>query len=98
MIRRPPRSTRTDTRFPYTTLFRSIDLFRRLLADVAGVEHDEIGVLALGCGHDALLGQQLGHALAVIDVHLAAEALDPVGPGILDGMHGRARYASSRRF
>src|SRR3546814_7404098 len=26
MIRRPPRSTRTDTRFPYTTLFRSIVL------------------------------------------------------------------------
>src|SRR3546814_9845175 len=26
MIRRPPRSTRTDTRFPYTTLFRSPDL------------------------------------------------------------------------
>src|SRR3546814_16048851 len=24
MIRRPPRSTRTDTIFPYTTLFRSI--------------------------------------------------------------------------
>src|SRR3546814_12082796 len=24
MIRRPPRSTRTDTRFPYTTLFRSL--------------------------------------------------------------------------
>src|SRR3546814_11626314 len=23
MLRRPPRSTRTDTRFPYTTLFRS---------------------------------------------------------------------------
>src|SRR3546814_1772653 len=27
MIRRPPRSTRTDTLFPYTTLFRSPDLF-----------------------------------------------------------------------
>src|SRR3546814_13095186 len=27
MIRRPPRSTRTDTLFPYTTLFRS-DAFR----------------------------------------------------------------------
>src|SRR3546814_3711536 len=26
MIRRPPRCTRTDTRFPYTTLFRSIRL------------------------------------------------------------------------
>src|SRR3546814_7546332 len=27
MIRRPPRSTRTDTLFPYTTLFRSIFFF-----------------------------------------------------------------------
>src|SRR3546814_1459464 len=26
MIRRPPKSTRTDTLFPYTTLFRSIPL------------------------------------------------------------------------
>src|SRR3546814_17656263 len=32
MIRRPPRSTRTDTLFPYTTLFRSVVLrpFSRL--------------------------------------------------------------------
>src|SRR3546814_11312563 len=29
MIRRPPRSTRTDTLFPYTTLFRSVDEFER---------------------------------------------------------------------
>src|SRR3546814_5692457 len=30
MIRRPPRSTRTDTLFPYTTLFRSAeDVFAR---------------------------------------------------------------------
>src|SRR3546814_12538048 len=28
MIRRPPRSTRTDTLFPYTTLFRSVFQFR----------------------------------------------------------------------
>src|SRR3546814_18282248 len=27
MIRRPPRSTRTDTLFPYTTLFRSHHMF-----------------------------------------------------------------------
>src|SRR3546814_18325445 len=26
MIRRPPRSTRTDTLFPYTTLFRSLEV------------------------------------------------------------------------
>src|SRR3546814_12334331 len=36
MIRRPPRSTRTDTLFPYTTLFRShqpvaIELLREYL-------------------------------------------------------------------
>src|SRR3546814_3137257 len=33
MIRRPPRSTRTDTLFPYTTLFRSLaeDLVPKLL-------------------------------------------------------------------
>src|SRR3546814_2880269 len=30
MIRRPPRSTRTDTLFPYTTLFRS--LFANMMA------------------------------------------------------------------
>src|SRR3546814_18837238 len=33
MIRRPPRSTRTDTPFPYTTLFRSEDArLHRVLA------------------------------------------------------------------
>src|SRR3546814_8811858 len=30
MIRRPPRSTRTDTLFPYTTLFRSVGIARYL--------------------------------------------------------------------
>src|SRR3546814_5256713 len=34
MIRRPPRSTRTDTLFPYTTLFRSISVQEeRLIED-----------------------------------------------------------------
>src|SRR3546814_5176151 len=31
MIRRPPRSTRTDTLFPYTTLFRSIEGYSEAL-------------------------------------------------------------------
>src|SRR3546814_19653827 len=35
-IRRPPRSTRTDTLFPYTTLFRSVDLSRRRPAQLRG--------------------------------------------------------------
>src|SRR3546814_1056671 len=33
MIRRPPRSTRTDTLFPYTTLFRSKDRENLRFAD-----------------------------------------------------------------
>src|SRR3546814_8095064 len=33
MIRRPPRSTRTDTLFPYTTLFRSVRLDERRAHD-----------------------------------------------------------------
>src|SRR3546814_4492308 len=44
MIRRPPRSTRTDTLSPYTTLFRSRRRVRlrrfpaRVLADLSGLE------------------------------------------------------------
>src|SRR3546814_1185082 len=33
MIRRPPRSTRTDTLFPYPTLFRSLDAIRAHVGD-----------------------------------------------------------------
>src|SRR3546814_10818510 len=37
MIRRPPRSTRTDTLFPYTTLFRSVYLYQgKVTADDIG--------------------------------------------------------------
>src|SRR3546814_3575233 len=35
MIRRPPRSTRTDTLFPYTTLFRSLHLMGSNRAELA---------------------------------------------------------------
>src|SRR3546814_5221508 len=37
MIRRPPRSTRTDTLFPYTTLFRSIEAAELTQAFATGV-------------------------------------------------------------
>src|SRR3546814_12260559 len=43
MILRPPRSTRTDTLFPYTTLFRSVDPRQR----AALVRGDVIGLVAL---------------------------------------------------
>src|SRR3546814_7315437 len=41
MSRRPPRSTRTDTLFPYTTLFRScVDGHRLVALGLEGVEHE----------------------------------------------------------
>src|SRR3546814_19993500 len=39
MIRRPPRSTRTDTLFPYTTLFRS---FRIILGAIGEITRKEV--------------------------------------------------------
>src|SRR3546814_17120921 len=65
MIRRPPRSTRTDTRFPYTTLFRSQSGgARRLLRRVAGrdggagrrVRLRQVGHRAVGAAAPALSG------------------------------------------
>src|SRR3546814_20384031 len=54
MLRRPPRSTRTDTLFPYPTLFRSAVI---LVAQVAGfLRHGDLlgkaGTEAIGARHD----------------------------------------------
>src|SRR3546814_20445889 len=58
IIRRPPRSTRTDTLFPYTTLFRSVAankipgvraaLITETYSARQGVEHDDMNLLCLG--------------------------------------------------
>src|SRR3546814_11106200 len=53
MIRRPPRSTRTDTLFPYTTLFRSPVPF---CAPVSGLFPE-----TLGQDRGDLFGTQLAH-------------------------------------
>src|SRR3546814_13366711 len=47
MIRRPPRSTRTDTLFPYTTLFRSQDRHHRRI----GMEPPAMEDRRLAKGH-----------------------------------------------
>src|SRR3546814_10697134 len=57
MIRRPPRSTRTDTLFPYTTLFRSA-LPQTIKPPIEGKERRDNGV----GHHGRRLGQRLTYA------------------------------------
>src|SRR3546814_10950202 len=45
MIRRPPRSKRTDTLFPYTTLFRSWTPVRALRSHIKGTNGKSQGVV-----------------------------------------------------
>src|SRR3546814_13073759 len=60
MIRRPPRSTRTDTLFPYTTLFRSHILrVRANIADMGKGEGDDLPRIA-GVGQDFLIAGHRG--------------------------------------
>src|SRR3546814_20901237 len=44
MIRRPPRSTRTDTLFPYTTLFRSFVMTRDMYWRLGGYDEWFTGI------------------------------------------------------
>src|SRR3546814_4063455 len=55
MIRRPPRSTRTDTLFPYTTLFRSVDRLAEPRRHARGHHLD----------HRAGRGARLAHAVEI---------------------------------
>src|SRR3546814_963010 len=76
MIRRPPRSTRTDTLFPYTTLFRSIgDLDHVAAAAVAILDREPRPV-----ARDARVQPQL--------VALQVEAQDRLEPGTVQPCAG----------
>src|SRR3546814_4723950 len=72
MKRRPPRSTRTDTLFPYTTLFRSQFIFKMEMAKAA----------APGVG-----GQGVSQLGPTVIVHGTDEQKAEYLPKILDGSH-----------
>src|SRR3546814_20405882 len=89
MIRRPPRSTRTDTLFPYTTLFRS----RAGDAVAASAEHDRDAVveadLVLDIDAELLLafrgegtGGVVGRERIIIDV-VEVDELEAAGTEFL---------------
>src|SRR3546814_3758693 len=81
MIRRPPRSTRTDTLFPYTTLFRSSErLWFRLHTAPWFKPFRSAGVL--------LLGKTTQGLFAIVYTALAARALGLEAFGALVLLHG----------
>src|SRR3546814_5314156 len=61
MIRRPPRSTRTDTLFPYTTLFRSI-LSARALVEKDPAYSQVTARLLLHTIRKEVLGEEVSQA------------------------------------
>src|SRR3546814_8065210 len=63
-IRRPPRSTRTDTRFPYTTLFRSEN---RRVAGPPGDQHVDTGLKGLPKRAHAHLAHDLRGGIDIFD-------------------------------
>src|SRR3546814_1149731 len=82
MIRRPPRSTRTDTLFPYTTLFRSLGA----IAEQGFVQGWTIGA-AVGDLPGMFFGRPI--SLAIIALTLLS-LLYPLLRGRIFGRRGAA--------
>src|SRR3546814_10075715 len=69
MIRRPPRSTRTDTLFPYTTLFRSRQGHEPArTVGLRKLARAPAGIAAVTIGHDPDLEQR---RFLILEVELA---------------------------
>src|SRR3546814_1734080 len=84
MIRRPPRSTRTDTLFPYTTLFRSLEalaVFGEIDGVGRGAEDGDAGALqVVGELQRGLPAELHDHALQrAAALLLAGDADDVLG-------------------
>src|SRR3546814_7267942 len=80
MIRRPPRSTRTDTRFPYTTLFRSM----RVADEIFEIEAACLGAAAEAVG--------VGDTPRIAVVHIILRVLDGLIAGReIDDQRGTIR-------
>src|SRR3546814_18375530 len=79
MRRRPPRSTRTDTLFPYTTLFRSEAIARRLglLALDRFSLVAEIRAIAGGIGARGEVSADVVQACAATDLPVPATIAEP---------------------
>src|SRR3546814_13243873 len=74
MIRRPPRSTRTDTLFPYTTLFRSAEI-----GDLADRLHHHARDLAVGVEREGHIGGLDRRIVEVGDEAVILPMLEPPG-------------------
>src|SRR3546814_1933503 len=75
MIRRPPRSTRTDTLFPYTTLFRSPAQCRDAAARATGLAPANVTLFPMMAGgsFDACLDHSVAVQAAIIALQVRSE-------------------------
>src|SRR3546814_3616103 len=85
MLRRPPRSTRTATLFPYTTLFRSA-LVARLVVRDHGITRGALPVVIGGRSSKGFRGRS--NLLAGLVDHVGEGQLVLLGIGILDVADG----------
>src|SRR3546814_5179744 len=69
MLRRPPGSTRTDTLFPYTTLFRSEYLYSRF-STTGGAQRFKAGHHAASHARAAMIGYVQGRDIPAWSVQL----------------------------
>src|SRR3546814_6893354 len=81
MTRRPPRSTRTDTLFPYTTLFRSLVDLELELADALVLPAEPVIELVERVEHGVVV------APLVIEQGSGGPGGDLAGPGVRSEEH-----------
>src|SRR3546814_13301168 len=86
MVARPPGSTRTDTPFPYTTLFRSGGIGDADVADLFPVTHGLVDLDGIVVGYRE---QGLGRPVVLPDDRTRPQGWDDVLAGLAqDGVRG----------
>src|SRR3546814_17257676 len=103
MKRRPPRSTRTDTLFPYTTLFRSLPCIRgEKRAAILGSVIGALMIMRGGIGnnrkdnpHQATIADDLG---LISDAHRFCEPSTPTSEPLIAAWPARRAPIAGNRL
>src|SRR3546814_16574784 len=111
MNRRPPRSTRTGTLFPYTTLFRSARIYGldqvqagEMVEFPGGIrgmalnlETDNVGIVIFGDDRNIKEGDTVKRTGAIVDVPVGKGLLGRVVDGLGNPIDGKGPPADVER-